>query len=65
MSQIFHRHTNVYSRLSILAALGVAAILGGTVGLLHLSGYNTNQAVFVDQPIQFSHAHHAGGMGPA
>ena len=63
MSQIFHRHTNVYSRLSILAAVGVAAILGGTVGLLHLSGYNTNQAVFVEQPIQFSHAHHVGGMG--
>jgi hypothetical protein len=63
MSQIFHRNTNVYSRLSILAALGVAAVLGGTVGLLHLSGYNTRQAIFVEQPIQFSHAHHVGGMG--
>ena len=63
MSQIFHRYTNIYSRLSILAAVGFAAVLGGTVGLLHLSGYNTGQDQYVDQPIQFSHAHHVGGMG--
>jgi hypothetical protein len=63
MSQIFHRYTNIYSRLSILAAVGFAAVLGGTVGLLHLSGYNTGQNQFVEQPVQFSHAHHVGGMG--
>jgi hypothetical protein len=63
MSQIFHRYTNIYSRLSILAAVGFAAVLGATVGLLHLSGYNTGQKQFVEQPIQFSHAHHVGGMG--
>jgi hypothetical protein len=63
MSQIFHRYANIYSRLSILAAVGFAAVLGGTVGLLHLSGYNTGQNQFVEQPIQFSHAHHVGGMG--
>jgi hypothetical protein len=28
-----------------------------------LSGYNTNQSNYVSQPIQFSHLHHAGGMG--
>ena len=63
MSQIFNRHANIYSRLSILAAVGFAAVLGGVVGLLNLSGYNTNQDVFVEQPIQFSHAHHVGGEG--
>ena len=63
MSQLFHRNSNIYSRLSILAAGGFAAFLGGVVGLLHLSGYNTNQGVYVEQPIQFSHAHHVGGMG--
>ncbi len=26
-------------------------------------GYNTNQGDFVEQPIQFSHAHHVGGKG--
>ena len=63
MSQLFHRNSNIYSRLSILAAGVFAAFLGGGVGLLHLSGYNTNQGVYVEQPIQFSHAHHVGGMG--
>jgi len=63
MSQIFHRHTNIYSRLSILAVIAVVAILGGVVAMLHLSGYNTNQGMYVEQPIQFSHAHHVGGEG--
>ena len=63
MSQIFHRHTNVYSRLSILGILLFALMLGGVVGMLHLSGYNTRQNDFIEQPIQFSHAHHVGGMG--
>ena len=63
MSQIFHRHTNIYSRLSIVAGIAVVAILGGVVAMLHLSGYNTNQGMYVEQPIQFSHAHHVGGEG--
>jgi hypothetical protein len=63
MSQIFHRHANIYSRLSILAAVLFAAGLGGVVAMLHLSGYNTNQGMHVEQPIQFSHAHHVGGEG--
>jgi hypothetical protein len=63
MSQIFHRSTNIYSRLSILALVGAAAIAGGVVAMVHLSGYNTNQDMFVEQPIQFSHAHHVGGEG--
>jgi hypothetical protein len=63
MSQIFHRHTNIYSRLSILAVVVLVAVLGGVVAMLHLSGYNTNQGMFVEQPVQFSHAHHVGGEG--
>ena len=63
MSQIFHRTTNIYSRLSILAVVLFLAFLGSVVAALHLSGYNTGQDVFIEQPIQFSHAHHAGGMG--
>ena len=63
MSQIFHRHTNIYSRLSILVVLGIVATLGGTVAALNWSGWNTGQSAFVEQPIQFSHAHHVGGMG--
>ena len=63
MSQIFHRTTNIYSRLSILAVLAFLGLLGSVVAALHLSGYNTGQDTFVEQPIQFSHAHHVGGMG--
>jgi hypothetical protein len=63
MSQIFHRHTNVYSRLSILALVVLGGALGVGIAILNWSGYNTNQGVFVEQPIQFSHAHHVGGMG--
>ena len=63
MSQIFNRQTNIYSRLSILAVILFALTLGGVVGLVHLSGWNTRQDDFIEQPIQFSHAHHVGGMG--
>jgi hypothetical protein len=63
MSQIFQRHSNIYSRLSILAVGLFVATLGGIVGLLNLSGYNTRQNDHVEQPVQFSHAHHVGGMG--
>ena len=63
MGQIFPRTTNIYSRLSMLAAVVIAGSVGGVVAVLHLSGYNTNQDAFVEQPIQFSHAHHVGGMG--
>ena len=62
MSQLFHRHSNIYSRLSI-AALGVFAVgLGAVIGLLHLGSFYTNQDVYVAQPVQFSHAHHVGGL---
>jgi Cytochrome c7 and related cytochrome c len=63
MSQLFHRNTNIYSRLSIVAAVVFLGFLGGAVGLLYMSGYHTRQDDFIEQPIQFSHAHHAGGMG--
>ena len=63
MSQIFHRHTNIYSRLSIVALLAFALTLGGVVALLHTSGWHTRQSDYVEQPVQFSHAHHVGGMG--
>src|SRR3954452_10721298 len=63
MSQIFNRNANIYSRLSILAVVLLAGTAGGIIALLNVSGYNPNQDVFVEQPIQFSHAHHVGGEG--
>jgi len=63
MSQIFNRYTNIYSRLSILAVVALLGVLGTAWAVLNWSGYNTNQSAFVEQPIQFSHAHHVGGIG--
>jgi hypothetical protein len=63
MSQLFHRHTNIYSRVSIVAALAFLGFLGWVVAMLYMSSYHTKQNEFVSQPIQFSHAHHVGGMG--
>jgi hypothetical protein len=63
MSQLFHRNSNIYSRLSILALLAFVGSLGTVLAVLNWSGYNTNQSAFVEQPIQFSHAHHVGGVG--
>ena len=63
MSQLFHRNTNIYSRVSIVAVLAFLGFLGWVVAMLYLSGYHTKQDDFVEQPIQFSHAHHVGGMG--
>jgi hypothetical protein len=63
MSQIFPRHTNIYSRLSILGVLVFLGFLGAVVASFNWSAYNTRQDVHIEQPIQFSHAHHVGGMG--
>jgi hypothetical protein len=63
MSQLFHRHTNIYSRLSILALLVFGGALGAALAAVNWSDYNTNRNQFIEQPIQFSHKHHVGGMG--
>jgi hypothetical protein len=63
MSQIFKRTSNVYTRLTILGVVVFIGCLVGAVATLNWSGWNTNQSMFVEQPIQFSHAHHVGGMG--
>ena len=63
MPQIFHRSTNTLSRLSIFGALFfVAALLWG-LALVNRSSYVTQERVARDQPIQFSHKHHAGQLG--
>jgi len=63
MSQIFHRHSNVYSRLSIIALVVFGGAVSAGLAALNWSDYNTGRRQYVAQPIQFSHKHHVGGMG--
>lgn len=63
MGQIFHQSTNTISRVSIFGAaffVGFLVWMGyGVMG----SPYVTQQFVAREQPVQFSHAHHVGGVG--
>jgi hypothetical protein len=63
MPQIFHRSSNTISRVSIFGALVFAA--GGlwALDLFNRSAYMTGVAVARQQPVQFSHRHHAGELG--
>jgi hypothetical protein len=63
MAQIFHRSTNTLSRVSIFGAVFFAAGLLWLLAVINRSGYVTNQDVAREQPVQFSHKHHAGELG--
>jgi hypothetical protein len=63
VAQIFHPSTNSISRVSIFSAL---FLLGGLLWILaaiNRSSYVTDADVIRAQPVQFSHAHHVGGLG--
>jgi len=61
--QIFHHSTNTFSRLSIFGTIFVAAFIVWGFAALSRSSYATQQGVPRDQPVEFSHAHHVGGLG--
>ena len=63
MSQIFHRSLNTWSKVSIIGGVVFVSFLAWVVVSISWSGYVTGQGVTVDQPVQFSHAHHVGSMG--
>jgi hypothetical protein len=63
MSQIFHRSTNTYSRLTIFGSLFILALLVWALATINRSRYVTEAGIVRMQPIQFSHAHHVGGLG--
>jgi hypothetical protein len=63
MAQIFHRSTNTLSRVSIFGGAFFAAGALWLLAVINRSGYVTNQDVAREQPVQFSHKHHAGELG--
>lgn len=63
MPQIFHPSTNTFSKVSIFGAL---FLIGGALwglAVLNRSGYATQTDVAREQPVPFSHKHHAGELG--
>jgi len=63
MSQVFPKSANAWSKASVLAIVFVLLGLGWVVLTLQRSDFVTTANRFVEQPIQFSHQHHAGGIG--
>jgi hypothetical protein len=63
MSQIFPRSANAVARSSLVVVGGLVLFLGTVVFTLMRSSWATKQNEFVEQPLQFSHAHHVGGIG--
>ena len=60
MAQVFHRSFNVISKVSILGFVFILAGLGWIGAKTSRSPYSTNVRVAVEQPVPFSHQHHAG-----
>ena len=63
MAQIFHRSTNTISKVSIFGAVFFLAALSAVVAVLARSAYSTGARATFNQPVPFSHQHHAGELG--
>jgi len=63
MSQIFPPSANSYARGSIIGVLLLLGTLGLTLDRLSRSPYVTRADTVREQPVQFSHQHHNGGLG--
>lgn len=61
--QIFPKSANAWSKGSIFAVLGLVATLGAALPLIQRSDFVTTANTFREQPVQFSHQHHVGGIG--
>jgi hypothetical protein len=63
MAQVFKRSANTLSRLSIYGFAFFMAALGAVTYYVNKSPYVTDVNVIRDQPVPFSHKHHAGELG--
>lgn len=63
MPQIFHRSTNVISKVSLILAPAFILGVGWVAYLVNDSPYFNRVGVNRPQPVQFSHKHHVGDDG--
>jgi hypothetical protein len=63
MSQVFPKSANQWSRASLLGLIFVLLSLGWLILVLQRSDFVTTANTFREQPVQFSHQHHVGGIG--
>jgi Cytochrome c7 and related cytochrome c len=63
MSQVFPKSANAWSKASLLALVFTLLGLGWAVLTFQRSDVITTANQFREQPVQFSHQHHAGGIG--
>src|SRR5687767_2066393 len=63
MPQIFRRSANTLSKVSLAGVLILVGSLILLAMILGRSSYVTRQALYIEQPVQFSHLHHAGDDG--
>ena len=63
MSQIFSRDANSYARASVIGLVVLVGAGFAAADRLSRSPYVTRAETVREQPIQFSHQHHVGGIG--
>lgn len=63
MAQIFHRSTNTIAKVSLFGGVLFVGLFFWVYQSLLDSGYGTQQDVFREQPVPFSHQHHVAGLG--
>jgi len=63
MAQVFRPSSNTLSRASLLSVILLPAALLMAGSTITRSPYNTKVAVPLDQPVPFSHEHHAVELG--
>src|SRR5580765_1081816 len=63
MAQLFHRSANTLARASILGVVLLLSAVGAALMEFQRSPYVTAQHIAPEQPVPFSHQHHAAGLG--